>query len=718
MAEKMRFEKLFEPGYIGNLRTQNRMVRSGAGAHSGDKDGYLSDKGHAFYQALARGGIGLIIIEGHVPTYSSMPPVPGFLSLNDDKYIPSFRKIAQTIHGYGCPALCQMGSPMVVFHPGNPPERVTVSPQIEGEEWGIEAIFGIPVRPDMPYIPGTRRMMDVGNTGWFQAAREITISEIGETIELFVKTAERAQKAGVDGIEINGATGLANEFLSLASNRRQDQYGCQNMENRTRFLVELLQALKKRLGWDYPITVLFSGAEFGIKNGLTTEDSQQIAPILEAAGADGFQVRAPGHGAYGLRQWLEHHFYPEKMNPLPGPNLDWSRKGPGAYLPLVYNVKKMVKVPVMTVGRFDYALAEQTLREGKADFIQMQRRLLADPDYPNKVKEGKFEDIAPCTACLTCCSNTLVTGVHECRVNAALKDGNDYAIQPTDKPKKVLVIGGGPAGMEAARVAALKGHQVVLYEKETKLGGLLPLAALVRGTEIEDMPALVKYLETQIIKLGVDIRLGKEFKPAMLNEIQPEAIIVAAGGKAVVPNIPGIERSIVVSGASLHLKLKTLLRHSSPENLRSLTRLWMPVGKNIVIIGGTIQGVELAEFLVKRGRKVTIVDSGPEDILGQGLPIIKWIYLYPWLHDKGVKMITDVKYEEITDKGLVISTRDGEKQTLEADSIATAVPFAPYTEFIDSLKGKIPQVYAIGDSSKPGLIIDAISDGYRVATSL
>jgi 2,4-dienoyl-CoA reductase (NADPH2) len=387
-------------------------------------------------------------------------------------------------------------------------------------------------------------------------------------------------------------------------------------------------------------------------------------------------------------------------------------------VPLAAIIKKAVSIPVITTGRLDPVLGDQFIREGKIDAIEMQRRLLADPDLPNKAISGHMEDVAPCTACLQCCSNVALEKDLACRVNAALGYAEDYHVKPGDKKKKVVVIGGGPGGMEAARVAALRGHQVTLFEKEPKLGGLLPLAALVKGTEIEDLPALVKYLETQITKLGVDIRLGKEFTPSMLNELKPDVVFVATGASATVPNIPGIENKIVVSGASLHHKLKTLLRHSSPESLRPLTKLWMPVGKRVVIIGGAIQGVELAEFLIKRGRKVTIVDTGKPESLGEGMAMAMLMSLMVWLGDKGIPMLTEVKYEEITDKGLVITTKEGQKKLIEADSIATATSMKPNNEILKDLQGKVPEIYTIGDCDKPGLIIDAIAQAYHIARKI
>jgi 2,4-dienoyl-CoA reductase (NADPH2) len=270
--------------------------------------------------------------------------------------------------------------------------------------------------------------------------------------------------------------------------------------------------------------------------------------------------------------------------------------------------------------------------------------------------------------------------------------------------------------MEAARVAALRGHDVTLYEKSHKLGGLLPIAALVKGTEFEDLPALVRYLKRQITKLGVKIRLGKEVNLSVIEKIKPDVVILAAGGIPELPNIPGINRHNVVSNVKLHLSLKKYLRFLGPKTLRWLTRFFMPIGKRVVIIGGGIQGCELGEFLTKRGRKVTIVDTA--ETLGEGMVDVLMAYLFTWFREKGVTMMSGVKYVEINDKGLTIINKEGDRQTIEADSIIPAIPLSPNTGLLKSLEGKVPETYAIGDCREPLLIVDAIADGSRIARAI
>jgi 2,4-dienoyl-CoA reductase (NADPH2) len=455
--------------------------------------------------------------------------------------------------------------------------------------------------------------------------------------------------------------------------------------------------------------------EYGVDNGLTIEETQGLARIFQEAGADYMHIRVDGVGKYLSSHYPELIHYPEPPKPL-GEMLDGSRHGAGGYVPVTAAIKKVVSIPVIAVGRLDPELGEKILQEGKADFIGFTKRMLADPELPNKVVAGRIEDIAPCTACECCISFRVYREPVRCRINAALGSEDGYVVKPAEKKKKVMVIGSGPAGLEAARVAALKGHEVILYEKEHQLGGLLPLAGLVKGLEGEDLVAFVRYFETQMTKLGVKVKLGEELTPSFIGEVKPDAVVLAVGGAPYIPEIPGINRPNVVSGPDLHRMLKTYLRFFGVKLLRELTRFWMPVGKKVAVIGGAIQGAELAEFLVKRGRKVTII-AGDEPI-ADGLPKRKQQRLVEWLGEKGVTIITKAKCEEITDKGLTISTKEGKRQTIETDTIIPVLPFKPNTELFDNLKGKVPEIYLIGDGCEPRLILDAISDGWRIANAI
>jgi 2,4-dienoyl-CoA reductase (NADPH2) len=330
------------------------------------------------------------------------------------------------------------------------------------------------------------------------------------------------------------------------------------------------------------------------------------------------------------------------------------------------------------------------------------------------VAAGRLDDIAPCTACTTC---KVMGGHRRCRINGNIGYDQSYVIEPAKEKKKVVIAGGGPAGMEAARIAALRGHKVILYENTNQLGGLLPLAATVKGLEIENLPVIVRYLKGQITKLGVEVRLGKEVNSTTIKSTKPDVIILATGGIPVTPEIIGINNKKVVSSANLHLQLKFFLKFFGPGTLNWLSRLWIPLGKRVVIIGSGIQGCELAEFLVKRGRTVTIVDKAANP--GEGMVNHLRLQLFTWFNEKGVTIVNGVKeYVEINEKGLVVLMPEGYKRTLEADSIVPVLRMMPNNALLDSLRGQAKEIYTIGDCKEPKLIVDAIGDGYRIARSI
>jgi 2,4-dienoyl-CoA reductase (NADPH2) len=685
-----RFSKLLEPSQIGKVKTKNRMIKptSSMGYQIDEVDGHLTDQFLYFVEAIAKGGVGLQIVEGGTLDFPQGAHDFFHFRVDDDEYLPGWTKVAEASHKHGVPIFAQM------VHAG-PWHRTEMS--------GLQPI-------------ASSANIKVEEGGRPSATRAASVSEIEGVVEKFIVAAERYHRAGFDGVEINASGNhLLNSFLSRAFNTRHDSYGCDTLQSRSKIVVDILQGIKKRIGKDFPVSVLFNGMEYGIENGMNIEETKELAKIFEQAGADCIHIRVDGVGKYLSSHYPELIHYPEPPVPL-GDMLDGSRHGAGGYIPITAAIKTAVSIPVIGVGRLDPELGEQILREGKADFIAFNKRILADPELPRKVAEGRLEDIAPCTACEHCISFRVYREPVRCRINAAIASKEPYDIQPAKKKKKIAVIGAGPAGLEAARVAALRGHDVTLYERERKFGGLLPLAALVKGLEGEDLVSFVNYFETQMKKLGVKVKLGEEFTVATNKEMKPDAVVVAVGGTPFVPAIPGIKRGNVVSGPDLHRQLKFFLRFFGPNFLRGLTKLWMPVGKKVAIIGGAIQGAELAEFLVKRGRKITIV-AGEEEI-SAGLPKRKQQRLVEWLGEKGATMITGATCKEITDKGLIITTKDGKEQTIEADTVVPALPFKPNTTLLNALKGKVAETYLIGDSSDPRLIIDAIAEGWRVGKAI
>jgi len=627
--------------------------------------------------------------------------MPGF-GVQSDEYIPGWKRWADAIHKHDCFAfhqLFQLG-PVVPFFGFAPP--------------GLSS-SAIPLEESpIPRYP---------------VSRELTIPELEEMVDLFATAAERMKKAGLDGTEINGAHNhLLNSFLSRAWNRRADEYGAQTIENRTRLFVNIIREIKRRNGKDWPVIALYNGMEVGLKNGITVEESKQFARKFVEAGADALEIRAEYYEYPDDPSRRESTHFPDvylypgiegRLDPL-----FYSREhGKQANILIAAEIKKAVDVPIIVAGKMDWKGGNKAIRDGMADIISMNRRLIADPELPRKVLEGREEDVNPCNSCMTCFD----TGEHGkpivCRVNAALGHELEYVIKPAAVKKKIMVVGGGPAGMEAARVLALRGHRVTLFEKMSGLGGSMGLASMVKGTEREDIPGLIDYLDRQVKKAGVDVRTGATVTPALADAEKPDVIIVAAGGTHEVPRIPGIESPHVTTGEKMHRAGKFFLQFFSPAVLRKISAIpfvMTPfVKKNVVIMGGRLHGCQTAEYLVHLGRHVTIVDEGTEKDIGNGLiEIFLKPQLMYWLKDHGVKFVTGVKYKKITNKGLVVMTSDGREQVIEADTVMTALPLRRNDELVNSLAGKASEVYAIGDANSPGLIVDAIAAGAKLGHSI
>ena len=693
-----KYEKLLEPGRIGTVKTRNRIVKSGAGMLMWHEDDlHMRPEVLAFYEGIARGGVGLLIVESPTIDYPLGVRWRERYRIDDDKYIQGLSELVQVIHKHGCPTFMQMN------HDG--PWQVKLpfvqEPMHEGAPIGASPISFESEADFHAEVP-----------------RALTVAEIQEIVDKFASAAVRAQKAGFDGVDINAASShLLHNFFSPFWNKRTDAYGG-SIENRARFAMEVIREIKKRLGQDFPVSIIMNGIEMGQGIGvddskcLTHEDARGIAKCLQQAGADAIQVRSHFLGYHVGAYLPDSLFYPAPPIPIESFPKAYhaAQYGVAANIYAAAGIKSSVSIPVTVVGKLDADIGEGLLRAGKVDFIAMTRRLLADPDYPKKIADGRLEDIQPCTGCDNC------LGSRRCRINGLLGTASN-TIEKAPKKKKVLVIGGGPAGMSAARVSALRGHDVTLYEKSTTLGGLLPLASIVKGNRPEDLSLIINYFTRQLAKLGVTVELGKEADLSVVDRIKPDVVFLAAGGSSTIPKIPGIDKPNVVSGATLHRRLKLVLKFFKPETIRSLTKFYLPMGKRVVVIGGGIQGCELAEFLTKRGRKVTVVET--RQTIGDGMVDALLAYLLIWFRKMGVVLISGVKeYVEITDKGLTIITSDGEKQTIEADNIVTAMPLTSNDELLEGLKKQVPEIYAIGDCKDPLLIADAIGTGLRTAREI
>ena len=656
------FKKLLEPSSIGKVKTRNRIIKTGASMlYWHENDISMNPDILAYYEALAKGGAGLIIVESPNIDY----PIGGRFKeryrLDDDRYIKGMKELTDIIHKNGCSTFMQME------HEG--PWQNPLFPGVLPATFDGPPVGASPVKLDCPG--------DFHN----DVIRELAIPEIETIIDKYASCTERAKKAGFDGIDINsGSSHIMHNFLSPFWNKRKDAYGG-TQEKRAKLLTDTIKEIKRRNGKDFPVTVCLSGIEIGQGIGIpdgdcfTHELMKEVCLMVQAAGADAIQVRSHWLG-YHVGGFLpEQLFFPEFPVPLKNvPKLyNVSHYGSGANVRMAESVRKTVSIPVIVVGRIDFELGEKVLEQGKADFIAMHRPFLADPEFPNKLASGRRKEIRPCTRCGTCLDQS--KEMHRrCRINAAL--GTDsYMVVKANKKKKVMIIGGGPGGMEAARVAALRGHDVTLYDKASSLGGLMPTAAFVKGLEIEDLATITDYFKVQFKKLGVKTKLGKSIDLKDIEKIKPDAVVLAEGGIVYVPDIKGINGRNVVTSPALHKRLKFYLKFFSPGMLRWLTNFYFPAGKRNVIIGSGMHGLEIAEFFLKRGRKVTIVDTAENP--GEGMLDFRLGLVFPWLKKKNVIIYNGLKEIEVVKKGIQITTADGKKQLIEADTVVPAIPSKP-----------------------------------------
>ena len=636
------FQKLFEPAWIGRMSLRNRLVMPPMATNYASEEGFVTQRMMDYYQERAKGGVGLVIVEFTCVDSPVGRATPRQLLIDDDKFIPELSKLAEAIRLHGAKAAIQ------IHHVGRQARSSVTGHQ--------------PVGPSPIPAPGA------------ELPRELTPSEIAGIVARFAEGAERAMRAGFDGVEIHAAHGyLISQFLSPLSNQRQDAYGG-DVENRARLLLEVIEAIRGRVGKDYPVWCRLSAIEFGAEGGITPEETQVVAQLAERAGVDAIHVSG-------------HAVGPGRRPPMAQP--------PGVMVPLAEGIKKVVSVPVIAVSRISPELGESVLQEGRADLIAMGRALIADPHVPQKVASGRGEDITPCIYCQTCLDSVVSReeGIC-CVVNAALGREREYELKPAERPKRVVVVGGGPGGMEAARVASLRGHKVTLFERDDELGGQLLLASKPPFKDTID--TFRRYLADQLAKLGVELRLGENFTAELLDQFKPDAVVLAAGVMPFVPQIPGVDGKQVLLATEVLAGAET--------------------GERVAVIGGELVGCETAAYLAEQGKRVTIMRRGPELATKVG-PSVR-APLIRRLEAKGVSILTGVEYEGITEAGVIVRTGEGERRTVEADTVVLAAGAKPNTELLAAVEGKVPQVFCVGDCIEPRGIREAVEDGYRVGLTL
>jgi len=634
------FEKLFEPGRIGSVNLKNRLIMEPIGTRYADSYGHITERYKYFLEERAKGGIGLIINEAS-RMVKPLPWPPFNLAINDDKCIPGLLELTRTMKKYDTKIFIELA------HLG---------------------IIGSEHDPNLvPAAPSAFRYHVTG-----VMLREMTRDEIEFVVLKHVEAALRAKKAGYDGVMIDVAHGtLLHMFLSPRVNRRIDEYGG-SLEKRCRFTCDAIRRVKEEVGNDFCVIVRMSGEDF-LDDGITIQDAANQAPLFVKAGADGLDISA------GVFHISAHMFTPTLLQ----------EEGCRVYLATA--IKKVVNVPIITSGKLhNPVLAEKILREGKADFIGLARSLLADPQLPNKIREGRLEEIRPCIYCNLGCRHHQIPSEGfrvTCNVNPICGIEGEYKLIKVKTSKKVMVIGGGLAGMEAAIVLAQRGHRVSLYEKENELGGQWNTLASYRP----EVSSLTNYLSRELRKSGVQIQNNTQVDIQLVKKLQPDAVVIATGARQKLPDVPGIDgKTVVLANDVLSGKVRS--------------------GKEVVVIGGGLVGMETATFLGKQGHKVSIVDIVD---IGKDVGYTLKEALLEEIIRNGIYLYPNAVLDRITENGLTIIIFN-ETVLLKADTIVIAIGSVSNNMLCQELKGLVPELHVIGDSLEPRNSLAAIHEGFKI----
>jgi 2,4-dienoyl-CoA reductase-like NADH-dependent reductase (Old Yellow Enzyme family)/thioredoxin reductase len=636
-------DALFSPFSIGTLKMQNRIVMPPMATNYASPEGFATDRQAAYYVERARGGVGYITVE-HTGILQQGKASPNMLLISSDEHASRIGRMIEAVHGAGGKIVVQIN------HAG----RQTSS-----------AVTGSPIVGPSPIPCPTRN----------EIPRELSMGEIEEITAAFTTAAQRVKNAGANGVELHMAHGyLLCSFLSPFSNQRRDQYGG-DVQGRARFAREVLKSVRNRVGPDFPVICRLSGDEY-VDGGLKIEETKQIAQILEKEGANALHVSACNAASGYLN--IPPYYVEE-----------------GVFVHLAEGIKSVVDIPVTTVGRIrNPAMADQIVRDGKADLVSMGRALIADPHMPKKAKEGRLEEINFCMSCNRCIQ-TLRKEAVRCAVNPEAGNEDRFKFSKSDRPKRVWIIGGGPGGLKAAEIAALKGHQVTLFERDHKLGGRMRLAAIPPKKAIWN--DFLDYLERRVRGLGITLELGKEFTVDILGADKPDAVIVASGALPLFPDWKGMEES----GA---LSVDAVLTGERD------------VARRVLVVGAGGIGAELADYLSEMGKEVTLVEMLEE--IASDLVVHLKHYLSQRLAEKGVTMLTSTTVKELGKGYAVVEDASGTGKIDGFDAIVLAVGSKSDDHIAKSLEGKVPELHVIGDASEPREALEAVCEGQEVALKI
>jgi 2,4-dienoyl-CoA reductase-like NADH-dependent reductase (Old Yellow Enzyme family)/NADPH-dependent 2,4-dienoyl-CoA reductase/sulfur reductase-like enzyme len=634
---------LFQEGRIGQLTLKNRVVMPGMSTNLAGPSGEITDHLIRYYEERAKGGTGLIITE-----FTTIDPELGRgavnqLRIDEDRFITGFYRLAKTVHKYGTKILVQL------HHAGRESNSLLTG--------GKQIVAPSPVTCEA-----------VG-----EQPRELTTKEVKELVTKFIAGAVRCKMAGIDGVELHGAHGyLISQFLSPCTNLRTDEYGG-SFENRMRFLKEIITGIKKQCGRDFPVIVRLSVDEFE-QGGISVSLSQEISRYLEQIGADGLHASAGNYNT--MEKVIESPLYEE-----------------GWRVYLAEELKKAVSLPVITVGNIrDPKFVETILEDGKADFVAIGRGQIADPEWVRKVAEGREKEIRMCISCLHCVYSK---GHIECSLN--VRAGRELEFpEITSKVEngRVVIIGGGPGGMEAARVLTFKGYKVTLFEKNDRLGGQLNL--VTDPVYKKKMDRYVQYYCHEMERLQVDIRLNTDASIREIVSLEPDAVLLATGGIPLVPDIEGCELPIVCSYRDVKLE-NNLIR-----------------GKKIAVLGSGMVCHSTSRKLSEQGNEVTLIELATKS--GSKISPQTRLKLLDKLKNANVQIVTDHKVLQIVPNGLIIQGHGSEETAeLDVDMVVIAMGVQANNPLEKPLKAEMGNVFVIGDAAGHTSLADATRGGFETA---
>ncbi|NQT47533.1 MAG: FAD-dependent oxidoreductase [Chloroflexi bacterium] len=644
------FDNVFKPIKIGTLEVKNRLARSAGATNYANLDGSATPMLLDFYWEEAKGGVGLVMVETSYIDEVAAKGLEREFAVSRDDCLPDLAKLAQGIKDNGARAGIQLG------HLGG--GRQVGDPLLAPSAVEYQTTMG----PQMP--------------------REATVEEIKAIVEAFGDAALRAKKAGFDIVEVHAGHehGLG-QFLSPYLNLRTDDYGG-SFENRMRLPLEAFENVRSKVGKDFPICVKISTTDF-MPGGLPVEEAIEFARRLEKAGADA--IHASAGGLMTVHHTITPVYFPQACN-----------------VDLSAMIKKAVSIPVLAVGSINrMELAEEILAAGKADMVAICRPLMADPYFPQKGKEGRLNDIRPCIRCTEGCFSSIVANAPvKCTVNAELATEYEQTLEPVASPKKVAVVGGGPAGMEAARVAAIKGHKVTLYEKRDLGGNLIEDST---SDYKKERKQLITYFKTQLDRLGVAIK-KEEASAQTLQEAGFDAVILATGANKRKADLKGEARPSVIHAVEAYQgEVK---------------------GDKVVIVASDWQSgcCDVALYLVEQGKKVTLLFPGDMMEMMVAVAMVNsatdMLAIWEQMAVKGVEVVYSTRFQEITDAAVVAADPEGKKATYTADTVIVPPVFTPNDSLAKALAGTGMNVYSVGDCVEPRRILNAIHEGHAIARAL